>query len=127
MKITFLLIPVLIVALFSCGSDRTVEAVETGDARSLTFEDTVRFHIEKYCRCYSEFNSFILEIKDRSPDSVDMEKYNRLRGEATLCFDPDGAIKAFGKNLNPERTKLKNELFHKFRNEMCPEIIPGKR
>lgn len=126
MKNSLFTIVLLVIASLSCDSGRTIPTVETGNDKgiSLTFKDTIRFHIEKYCKCYGEFNAFVVEANTMPPDSVDMEKYGQLSAQATQCFDPDGAIDAFGKSLTPERKKLKNELFLKYRQEICPEIIP---
>lgn len=109
----------------SCDSGRTVASVETGNAKvkELTFEDTVRFHTEKYCKCFGEFNAFVEEAKTMHPDSVDMEMYGRLQGESSYCFDPNGVIRDFGKSLDSVKKVKQKELFSKFRQEICPEII----
>ena len=73
MKNSLFIIALLVVASVSCDSGRTIPSVETGNekATSLTFEDTVRFHTQKYCNCFGEFNVFVEKAKTMHPDSVD--------------------------------------------------------
>ncbi|MEZ7901056.1 MAG: hypothetical protein ACI95T_000992 [Flavobacteriales bacterium] len=125
MKNSLFIIALLVVASVSCDSGRTIPSVETGNekATSLTFEDTVRFHTQKYCNCFGEFNVFVEKAKTMHPDSVDMEMYGKLQGESANCFDPNGVISAFGKSLDSTKRIKQKELFSKYRQEICPEII----
>lgn len=125
MKSSLFLIALCLVFLISCDSGRTIAAVETGNepVKELTFEDTVRFHTEKYCRCFGEFNAFVEKAKTMHPDSVDMEMYGRLQGESSNCFDPNDAIRDYGNSLDSLKRIRQKELFRKFRQEICPEII----
>jgi hypothetical protein len=126
MKNSVFIIALLVVASVSCDSGRTIPTIETGSDKvtSLTFEDTIRFHTEKYCKCFGEFNAFVEKAKTMHPDSVDMEMYGKLQGESANCFDPNGVISAFGKSLDSTKRVKQKALFNKYRQEICPEIVP---
>lgn len=126
MKFSILTIAFFIIVSVSCDSGRTIATVETGNEPviSLTFEDTIRFHTQKYCKCFGEFNAFVEKAKTMHPDSVDMEMYGRLQGESKNCFDPNDAIRNYGKSLDSLKRIKQKQLFSKYRQEICPEIIP---
>lgn len=90
----------------------------------LTFEEKVKAHTTKYCKCAGPLNEFVANANVQEMDSTEFAKYQLLQASFTQCFDPYGEIAAFGKSLSPEEKKRQKELFNKYRQEICPDIIP---
>ncbi len=124
MKFLYFSIVFLFVGLLSCGEEsRKIDEV---NSRPLTFEETVRAHTEHYCKCAKPLHDFSNSIDAETMDSAQYVQYKYKQAEFMQCFDPQGRLKAFRDTLSPEMKKKQLELFDKYRQEICPEIIPNR-
>ncbi|MEN8928426.1 MAG: hypothetical protein ABF242_03260 [Flavobacteriales bacterium] len=126
MKSIFVFIAALSFVAASCNSGKVEQTIQQdGTVTSqLTFEDTVKFHTQKYCDCSGPLNDFVANTNEATMDSVDFADYKRLQEEFLDCFDPQGAIRAFGQSLDPAKRTKQKELFNTYRQELCPNVVP---
>ena len=120
----FSILLIVFTSFTSCGDEeRKIDDIPT---KELTFEEKVRSHTQHYCNCAKPLNDFTNTIDVSTMDSAQYVKYEMMRAEFVKCFDPQGRYKLFRDTLSQEMKDKQMELFDKYRQEICPEIIPNR-
>lgn len=124
MRFFYFLISLVLLGFISCKEgDRKINEIVP---QELTFEEKVRSHTQHYCNCAKPLNDYTNTIDVEKMDSLQMVQYQLKQAEFIQCFDPQGRYKLFRDTLSQEMKDKQMELFDKYRQEICPEIIPNR-
>ena len=115
---------ILVIGLSSCeGEGRKIEEIVS---KPLSFEEHVLSHTKHYCKCAKPLDDFSSKINVQEMDSAITAQYKNKQMEFLQCFDPQGRLKQFRDTLSQEMKDKQMELFDKYRQEICPTIIPNR-